>query len=113
VEAALARAGGERAAAAESAEAQGELAAAEADRARAAGARLLELAEHAGLVAAAYEARCGGVSHARACCDGNDPRAEAGRAAIYASDACSSYRHGFLQGMTVGHRQASKHTRVV
>lgn len=57
VEAALQRAGGERTAAAQAAEAQGELAAAEADRARAAGARLLELAEHAGLVAAAYEAR--------------------------------------------------------
>jgi len=73
VEAALACAGGERAAAAESAEAQGELAAAEADRARAAGARLLELAEHAGLVAAAYEARRGSVPHACACCDRGDP----------------------------------------
>ncbi|KAK9843510.1 hypothetical protein WJX81_006696 [Elliptochloris bilobata] len=59
VEAALQRAGGERAAAAQAAAAQGELAEAEADRARVAGTRLLELAEHAGLVAAAYEAEKG------------------------------------------------------
>jgi hypothetical protein len=56
-EAALARASDERAVAAEAAAGQQALAAAEAERCKTTGLRLLELADHAALVAAAYEVR--------------------------------------------------------
>lgn len=54
-EAALAHTAGERGVCAAAANAQLALAAEEADRAKEAGMRLLELADHAALVAAAYE----------------------------------------------------------
>lgn len=56
-EAALERASAERAAAADAAAGQRELAAAEAERCKTTGLRLLELADHAALVAAAYEVK--------------------------------------------------------
>ena len=62
MEAALQRAGGEREAAAQAATAQGALAAAEGDRVRVAGTRLLQLAEHAAVVAVAYEVRTPGAA---------------------------------------------------
>jgi hypothetical protein len=62
-DAALQRATGERAVAAEAAAAQQALTAAEAERTKSTGVRLLELADHAALVAAAYEVCTQPASH--------------------------------------------------
>lgn len=67
-ESTLATTAGERGVCAAAANAQQALAAEEADRAREAGMRLLELADHAALVAAAYEVRPSHGRPAAVCC---------------------------------------------